>query len=550
MVKPSLHIYLRVSSQSQSDDGFGLDVQEKGGRECAANNGFKIVLHKEGAASSHYEDFENRPKLKNLLTMCETGEVEHLYAYNLDRLSRNDLTGSQIRFILKKNGVNLYTNNGFYSLDNPNDAFMMQIMSAVSTLDNEVRLDRLRKGKLERIKRGGWIGGPPPFGYQIVDGMLIENPDESKWIRKIYKWFDDGNNIDDICLKLHLNEVKTRRGNRNWGYQTIRNILSKSVVDGYLTYTDKKLGETVTLTIPAIVEPILSQRVKDKVSKMKIGKQNIKHNSLFKEKMVCGGCGSTYGHRFNQRVGNSSYYCLGNELRHRTQFKGSPKVCKAKDGSRNRSVNMPKADTILWDGIVDILSSSSLYKEGIKSQTLGDLKQPQKDTSSYQTQIKKVDRKIKKLKSSLMDTSIQSLIDDDDEEFDVKAFSQRIQSTILGFESEKKTLKQKLKQISDDRVWVDWVKEFQTHISNLKTNTMSLEEKKRFVDGVVEQIVVTTEDTQTHSFSITFKFPFVGSHIEWRDVKDKSKGYDLIEGETVSKHFLKKSLKTTPLKTP
>lgn len=549
MVKPTLHIYLRVSSQSQSDDGFGLDVQEKGGRECAAKNGFKIVLHKEGAASSHYEDFENRPKLKTLLTMCERGEVDHLYAYNLDRLSRNDLTGSQIRFILKKNGVNLYTNHGFYSLDNPNDAFMMQIMSAVSTLDNEVRLDRLRKGKLEKIKRGGWIGGPPPFGYQIENGTLIENPDESKWVRKIYRWFDDGNNIDDICLKLQLSEVKTRRGNRNWGYQTIRNILSKTVVDGYLTYTDKKLGETVTLTIPSIVEPILSQRVKDRVSKIKIGKQNVKHNSLFKEKMVCGGCGSTYGHRFNQRVGNSSYYCLGNELRHRSEGKESPKICRATDGSRNRSVNMPKADTILWDGIIDVLSSSSLYKEGIKIQSMSDLKQPQKDTSSYQTQIKKIDRKIKKLKSSLMDNSIKSLIDDDDDDFDIKAFTQRIQSTILNFESEKKDLKRKLKVISEDRIWVDWVKEFQNHITDLKTNKMSLEDRKRFVDGVVDRIVVKTEDTQTHSFSITFKFPFVGSHIKWRDQKDKSKGYDLIEGETVSNHFLKKSSKIQHPKT-
>lgn len=538
MVKPELHIYLRVSSEIQEEEGFGLVTQEKSGVDCAAKHRFKPVIHREGAASSYHENFENRPVLRTLLALCESGSVQNLYAYNLDRLSRNDLTSSQIRYILKKNSINLYTHHGIHVLDNPQDNFMMQIMSAVATLDNENRVDRLRRGKLEKIKRGGWQGGPPPFGYKIERGNLVEEPTESKWVKKMYEWFDDGIKIDDIRLKLMTHGVLTRRGKANWGYQTILNILTSSNVDGRNTYTDKKIGESVEVITPKMVDPILSQSVKDKVSKMRVGKVNTKHNSLFKEVMKCGGCGSTYGHRFNRRVGNSSYYCLGNEMRHREIHKGSPKVCEAMDGSRNRSVNMPKADEILWNGIVEVLSNSSLYKEFMKQGVMGGSDQSPVDEKSYKRAIKKIDNDIKKLKSQTLDTGIQSLLSDD---VNLKEVMERIHTTILQMESDKQRLIKTMRDQKQQRVWVDWVGTFNTHIEDLKTSTMSVVEKKRFVSGLVDEINVVTVDTQTHRFGVKFKLPFVGSRLKYLDKGDRTKGYEFEDGDVLKSILLKKT---------
>ena len=538
LVKPELHIYLRVSSEAQEEEGFGLITQEKSGRNCAIKHKFKPVIHKEGAASSFNENFENRPVLKRLLALCEGGGVKNLYAYNLDRLSRNDLTSSQIRYVLKKNSVNLFTHQGIHILDNPQDNFMIQIMSAVGTLDNEVRVERLRRGKLEKIKSGGWQGGAPPFGYKNENGYLIEEPTESKWVKKMYEWFDAGIKIDDIRLKLMIQGVLTRRGRTNWGYQTILNILSSSIVDGRSTYTDKKIGESVEVITPRLVDAILSQSVKDKVSQMKVGKVNIKHNSLFKEVMRCGGCGSTYGHRFNSKDGNSSYYCLGNEIRHREIHKGSPKVCEAMDGSRNRSVNMPKADGILWNGIIEVISNSSLYKEFMKQGVMGGVEQPKLDEKSYKREIKRIDGDIKKLKSQTIDSSIQSLLSS---EINLKEVMERINSTILQLESDKKKLIKAMRDQNQQRVWVDWVGTFNTHIEDLKTSSMSLVEKKRFVSGLVDEITVITVDTQTQQFAVKFKLPFVGSKFRYLDKDNKSKGYEFVDGDMLKSLFLKKT---------
>ena len=49
---------------------------------------------------------------------------------------------------------------------------------------------------------------------------------------------------------------------------------------------------------------------------------------------------------------------------------------------------------------------------------------------------------------------------------------------------------------------------------------MSIEEKKRFLEGVVSQIDVKSEDKQNHDLKIKFAFPYVGDSL----VKEKGKG--------------------------
>ena len=47
--RQKLHIYLRVSSDAQEADGFGLEIQRKGGLAAASQYGLEPVLHEEGS---------------------------------------------------------------------------------------------------------------------------------------------------------------------------------------------------------------------------------------------------------------------------------------------------------------------------------------------------------------------------------------------------------------------------------------------------------------------------------------------------------------------
>ena len=97
MMTDTLHIYTRVSTRIQDTDGTSLDTQKKIGIEKSKELGFSHKIWNEGGASSHHEDLENRPVLMHLLSEVENGSVKHLWVYNNDRLSRNEITQQTIK---------------------------------------------------------------------------------------------------------------------------------------------------------------------------------------------------------------------------------------------------------------------------------------------------------------------------------------------------------------------------------------------------------------------------------------------------------------------
>lgn len=530
MVQPrdKLHIYLRVSSDAQEADGYGLEIQRKGGLAAAKQYGLEPIVHEEGSASSFNETLDNRPAITNLMRMVADGEVKHLYVYNTDRLSRNEQTAAAIRFNLQKNKVKVYHNNGVVDLESPSDKLLYGILAQLSVYDNEIRLDRLRKGRLESVRKGRWHGGRPPFGYSLVDGYLVENVDESEWVRKIYRWYDQGVKIDDIRLKLLENGVRTRAGLLNWGYQSIRNILESTIVDGVHHYSDKAVNESVTITTPQIVDPVLSKSVKDKVSKTHRTSNNVKHETLLKGLLRCGCCGSPFGQRISKVQYTEVYFCLGNQMRHRGVHKGAPKVCQANDGSRTRSLKISKTDEIIWNGVVECLSNSSLYKEFIKQSVLGVPNATDVDPKALKSRLKKIDKDLERLRDSSIKAQILSSIDD--AVTSTATFNQQLSQVILEKDAERQGILKELQNLSSQKKWVDWLGGFKSHIDKLTSNDMSQKDKKRFLSGVIDEIVVTTVDTQTHQLDVHFRLPFVGSELSYRDKGKKPLGYDFVNG--------------------
>ena len=65
-MKETLHCYTRVSTRVQ-EDGTSLDTQKELGKSKSKELGMKFKHWNEGSASSHHEEFLNRPKLMELL---------------------------------------------------------------------------------------------------------------------------------------------------------------------------------------------------------------------------------------------------------------------------------------------------------------------------------------------------------------------------------------------------------------------------------------------------------------------------------------------------
>ena len=353
-----LHIYTRVSSLIQQEEGTSLDNQKQLGIKKAKELEYEFRLWNEGGQSSFHDDLNNRPVLVSLLTLIESGTVEHLFVYNTDRLSRNQQTWAVIRYKLITHGVTLHTASGQMKLQNPLDDLMLGILSEISQYDNRIRCERSRMGRFQKIQQGSWKGGPPPFGYRLNNRRLEVDPFESEWIKKIYDWYCHGVTVKEIQARLSRQGVMTRRGNQQWSLGSIQVILRNPVYVGYFDYTDKMIGETVRIDTPSIIDTHTYQYAQDKRKRTLDRKHMLnpsKHFYLLRDVLVCGHCGSPMGGRTNKAGHQHLYYCVKKERVWKTRDENHPKWKRGIDCSMVRSINIGKTNQLVWDAIKGVL---------------------------------------------------------------------------------------------------------------------------------------------------------------------------------------------------
>lgn len=514
-----LHIYTRVSTSSQEEEGTSLETQLETGIDRSEKLGMEYKVWNEGGQSSSKDDLANRPKLTELLQQMDEGNVKHLYVWNTDRLSRNMNTWGMIRFKLIKNNVTLHSPNGKQQLNDPQTNLLIGMLSEISQYDNQLRTERLRIGKLKRVQQGGWMGGPPPFGYKIENSRLVVEEKEKEWVRFIFEKYRDGSSVDEIRTELLQNVVVTRRGNAVWSHGSIEKLLSNTHYGGYYNFTDKKNGETVRTSCPAILSSTLIKEVievKERRGYKRSGSKRVKTSTqkyiyLLKDLLVCGHCGSRYGG--NYKLTQTSYYSCNQKT---NKFKTTYTDRYVECGS-NRNLRIDKTDELVWNTVVDVITRSATFKAQLNnnaSQYAEDESFSEADFKNINNKLKKIDFEITKVTTAIINTEATKLISEVGQSDLVKVI-RSLEKQLLKYRSEKEELENKLLQKNKKDKLALWIKESGKNfkwLKNLKQSDLTLEEKKNIIEGVVDKIIVTNTDIKGHELKIEFRLPYVGDY--------------------------------------
>ena len=163
-------IYCRVSTKEQVEEGGSLGTQEKICTEYALKHGYDIgrVFIEKGESAKNAD----RTQLKELLAYCTTkkNSIKSVVIYKIDRLARNTDDYRQIRFVLKRHGVEIKSTSEFFE-DNPAGRFQESILSSVAQFDNDVRTERSVNGMRDAMRDGRFVWKAPiGFDNGIVNG--------------------------------------------------------------------------------------------------------------------------------------------------------------------------------------------------------------------------------------------------------------------------------------------------------------------------------------------------------------------------------------------
>ena len=142
-------LYIRVSTDSQAEEGYSIDAQKEQLAAYCTMKGLKdYEFYIDGGWSGSNIE---RPEIQRLIKDCEDGRISHVVVFKLDRLSRSQKdTLYLIEDVFNPNEVSFVSLNESMDTATPMGRLMLGILSAFAQLEREnIRL-RTRMGMLER----------------------------------------------------------------------------------------------------------------------------------------------------------------------------------------------------------------------------------------------------------------------------------------------------------------------------------------------------------------------------------------------------------------
>ena len=208
-------IYTRKSTEEGLEQDFNsLDGQREA---CEA---FILSQKQEGwvALPTHYDDGGysggtlERPGLQRLLADISGSKVDVVVVYKIDRLTRSLLDFAKIVEVFDAHGVSFVSVTQAFNTATSMGRLTLNVLLSFAQFEREVTGERIRDKIAASKKKGMWMGGYPPLGYNVKDRKLVINEAEAETVRYILRRYQELGSVR--LLMEHLNATGIVSKNR------------------------------------------------------------------------------------------------------------------------------------------------------------------------------------------------------------------------------------------------------------------------------------------------------------------------------------------------
>ena len=132
-----------------------------------------------------------RPALKRLLADIEAGKIDIVVVYKIDRLTRSLADFSKMVEVFERYGVSFVSVTQQFNTTTSMGRLMLNILLSFAQFEREVTGERIRDKIAASKRKGIWMGGVPPLGYDVKNRRLVPNEAEAQLVRHIFQRFVD-----------------------------------------------------------------------------------------------------------------------------------------------------------------------------------------------------------------------------------------------------------------------------------------------------------------------------------------------------------------------
>jgi len=176
-------IYTRKSTDEGLDTEFNTLHAQREACEAYVTSqkaeGWRIVdtLYDDGGYSGGNME---RPALKALLDDIRTGKIQTVVVYKIDPLTRSLMDFAKLVDVFDEYGVTFVSVTQSFNTTTSMGRLTLNVLLSFEQFEREVSAERIRNKIAASKKKGMWMGGNPPIGYEVEGKKLLVNKDGAK----------------------------------------------------------------------------------------------------------------------------------------------------------------------------------------------------------------------------------------------------------------------------------------------------------------------------------------------------------------------------------
>jgi site-specific DNA recombinase len=265
-------IYTRVSTEQGLDQDFNsLDAQYEAASayiKSQAHAGWTLIRSRydDGGYSGGSTD---RPDLQRLLEDIRARKIDVIVVYKVDRLTRSLADFAKLVELFDSHGVSFVSVTQQFNTTTSMGRLTLNVLLSFAQFEREVTSERIRDKIAASKRKGIWVGGNLPLGYEMKDGKIAVVEEEAEQVRFIFRRYLELGSVNELVRDLGERNIKTKfkklstgktRGGIPFGRGALYYLLSNHLYIGEVKYKNEILpGEQ-----PPILDRALFEAVRQK----------------------------------------------------------------------------------------------------------------------------------------------------------------------------------------------------------------------------------------------------------------------------------------------
>ncbi len=152
-----------------------------------------------------------RPALQHLLADIRSGRIDIVIVYKVDRLTRSLADFARLVELFDAEAVSFVSVTQQFNTTSSMGRLTLNVLLSFAQFEREVTGERIRDKIAASKKKGMWMGGNAPLGYDADKRALMINPAEAETVRRIFALYREHGCVRRVKDEADRLELRTKR---------------------------------------------------------------------------------------------------------------------------------------------------------------------------------------------------------------------------------------------------------------------------------------------------------------------------------------------------